>query len=766
MNHTQRCLGVSSFALLGVAVSTAQLARAAPAPAALAATAPDSILEEVIVTATKRSEPLRDVPLSLSALTADEIQTRGFSDFSNYINTLPGVYFQDGGVGNSIIHIRGATESGVGATVATYFGEAITSVLTNHGGKPNLRLVDIDRVEVLRGPQGTLFGADALAGVLRIMPAAPDATKTEVQAGARGFTTAHSGNASYHVEGVLNLPLIQDRLALRVVAYKDDIAGYIDNVVAAQPSVDYSDPFELPAGTLVTPAIAAFKEKDINREQTWGTRTSLRWEPIDSLRIDLNYTLQDARLESEPFTDPAAGPYHQQRAMDAFAHGGYGERVTLATISASYDWEKLSVISISNWMRMKRFTDEDITFLANLSFGVPIPWYLHDTSLGRVFTQEVRLQSRGEQKLQWTLGGFYLKEDSDFSQLVPDFSCPQCLPTLLFQQDFAYRVPRAKFAGQKQRAVFGDISYEVFPGWTAGFGARYLQEDIESISSLQEGVLADSETGVIPGTPPVTGTFHEFNPSGYIRYKPLQNVTLYAQVSRGFRSSDVNGPYPDQCQEEVASAGIKTITKPDTLTNYEVGLKSRFYGGKLSINTAVYKDKWKDVQLNVAMDCAFSGIVNAGNIDGKGVELEIVAEPTPAWQFNLSIAYNQNHFKDVDPATGFVPGQRLPDAPEKNGSVGAQHNFNITGQWHGFARADLVYVGDVLQQFDTDIIKEGGYAEINARVGFAHEAFGIDLYANNLADRRGISATQNPAFGAYQTLIRPRELGLELRYAF
>jgi iron complex outermembrane receptor protein len=615
----------------------------------------------------------------------------------------------------------------------------------------------------LRGPQGTLFGADALAGVLRIIPAAPDATKTEVKVGARGFSTAHSGNGSYHVEGVLNVPLIQNRLALRVVAYKDDIAGYIDNVVAERAPVDYSDLFELPAGSLVTPAIAAFKEKDINREQTWGTRTSLRWQPIDNLHIDLNYTLQDARLGSEPFTDVAAGPYEQQRALDVYTHGGYGERTTIATLSGSYDWENVSVTSISNWMRMKRFTDQDITFLANLSFGVPIPWNLHDTSLGRVFTQEVRVQSRGEQKFQWTLGGFYLHQEADLSQFVPDFSCPQCLPTAIFGQDFAYNVPQAKFSDQKQRAVFGDVSYEAFPGWTFGFGARYLQEDIESISAAQEGLLAN---GGIPGTPPQTGSIHEFNPSGYIRYKPAQNITLYAQASRGFRSGDVNGPYPVDCQEEVADAGIKTITKPDTLTNYELGFKSRFHDGKLSINTAVYKYKWKGVQLPVGLACGFSGIVNAGNIDGKGVELEIVAEPTPAWQFNLSLAYNQNHFKDVEDGAGFVRGQRLPDAPERNASVGAQRDFNITGQWHGFARGDLVFVGDVLQQYNTLIVRNGGYAEMNARVGFAHDTFGVDLYASNLADRRGISVTQNPAFGAFQTLIRPRELGVELRYSF
>jgi iron complex outermembrane receptor protein len=760
--HRRRCLRN-----LGGVIGSVALLCSEPATADSAANAADSnggaVLEEIVVTATKRTERLLDVPLSVSAITADEIQARGFTQFSDYINSIPGVYFQDGGIGDSVIHIRGATESGVGSTVATYFGEAITSVLTNHGGKPNLRLVDIDRVEVLRGPQGTLFGADALAGVLRVIPAAPDLTKTQVNAAARGFTTAHSGDGSYHVEGVLNLPLIQDRLGLRLVAYKDDVAGYIDNVVANQPSQDYSAALEAPDGTLVIPAVAAFTKKDINREHTWGTRATLRWQPLDRLRFDLNYTVQDARLASEPFTDPGAGPYAQKRALDAFAPGGYGERVTIGTLTAAYDWDAVSLISITNYMRMKRFSAQDVTFLATGNFGVPIPFGLDDNSLGRVFTQEVRLQSRGEQKLQWTFGGFYLHQQADAAQLIPDYSCPQCLPTALFGQDYAYRVPNAKFSDQKQRSVFGDVSYEFLPGWTVGAGGRYLKEDIEAISIASDGLLV---AGSMAASAPVTGAIHEFNPSGYVRFKPSKETTLYLQASRGFRSGDVNDPLPAQCQAEAASAGIKTVTDPDTLTNYELGLKSRFADGKLSVNGAVYKDNWHGVQLGVDLACGFSSVVNAGNIEGKGVELELLATPTPAWQFNLSLAYNQNHFKNVQSGTGFTPGQRLPDAPEKNASAGAQYNFRLSRAWTALARGDYVYVGDVLQQFNTVVIKEGGYGEANARLGFIQDKLEVDLYGDNLTDKRAISTTSNPAFGAYQTLVRPREIGVEVRYSF
>jgi len=350
---------------------------------------------------------------------------------------------------------------------------------------------------------------------------------------------------------------------------------------------------------------------------------------------------------------------------------------------------------------------------------------------------------------------------------VPDYSCPACVESL-FNQSFAFSVPNAKFSDEKQLSVYGEISYEVLSGWTIGAGGRYLTEDIESLSPGSSGLLNGGVT--TPTTAPITGKIHEFNPSGYVRYKPTEDVTTYFQVSRGFRSGAVNEPYPTNCQAEANSAGIGAITNPDTLTNYELGLKSLFADRKISIDAAIYKDKWHGVQLGVALDCGFSGIVNAGDIDGKGAELEIVAQPVPQWRFNFSAAYTQNHFTDVESGTGFVSGQRLPDSPEKNGSVGAQYNFPLAGGWSGFARGDFIYVGDVLSQFGTATVKVGGYGQSNARVGFTHNTLDLAIYGDNLTDRRGISSVGNPAFNPgfapYQTLIRPREVGAEVRYSF
>jgi iron complex outermembrane recepter protein len=753
-----------------VSFSASALIYAGAALCAAQATAAENtrdlqVLQEVIVTATKRSEKLQDVPIAVSAITSEDIKVRGFTQYADYLNSVPGVFFQDAGPGTSQIRIRGisAAEGGVPSTTATYFGETVTSVLTNHGGKPNLRLVDIDRVEVLRGPQGTLFGASALAGVVRIIPAAPNLTDFEANVGLRGFTTEHSKDGSYHVEGTVNIPLVQDRLALRVVGYKDDIAGFIDNNSPARDSVDYSSALELPDGTLFTPAIPAFSRRDINSEDTWGTRAALTWQASDRLKVDLTYAVQDVTLNSEPHTMPDAGDYGQSRALDAFEQGGVGERLSMTTVVVNYDWDTVSLVSASNWSKLKRFYDQDITFLAELSFGAPIPWSLQDRSVGDLFTQEIRLQSRGDGPFHWLAGAFYLKQEADFSQRVPDYSCPACLPTLLAGQDFALDSPMAQFSEEEQRSIFAEVSYDLTEQWTLGVGARYLEDDLMSLDTAAEGILVG---GSLPAGDVDKGSAYEFNPSAYVRFEPSDDLTLYLQAARGFRSGSVNQRLPDECLEQAAELGVGPLTDPDTLWNYEFGVKSQLADGRLGVNAAIYRQKWEGVQLGQTLECGFGVGVNGGNATNDGVEVELTARPADAWLFNASLSYNTSEFDSVQPGTGFVPGERLPDVPEKNYSVGAQYSFAVGPTWSAFVRADYVYVGQIRLKFNEEVGSQESFNTTNLRLAFQHEALAIELFGRNLTDERGVVTTLQPQFGGYEILSRPRELGVELRYSY
>ncbi len=769
------------------ALLTSSVALALTAAQAATAQTSTQVLEEIVVTATKRAESLQDVPLAVSALRAEDIAARGLTQYADYLSAVPGVYFQDAGPGQSQIRMRGivASEGGGGpASVATYFGETVTSVLSLFGAKPNLRLVDIDRIEVLRGPQGTLFGANALAGVVRIVPTPANLSDFELEVGTRGFATAHSDDASYHVEATVNVPLIEDKLAVRLVAYQDDIAGYIDNVVPANEAVDWTEPgeqflaaltgveFDLPAGSLVIPGNAAFTNRDVNSEDTWGVRANVLWRVSDRLQFDLTHAVQDVTMNGQPFVDSFSGPYAQLRALDVYAPGKYVERLEVSTLVASYDWDSVTLTSASNHSKLTSVFRDDMIPFVLAAFGVPLPWQDRTDSDGKVFSQEVRLESKGDAPLQWLVGAFYLDQSVDVTQTVPDFSCPACVSSILLDQDFAFRIPGPgsgpRLVNQEQRSIFGEISYKFASRWTVGVGGRYLEEDLERLTASTEGFLVG---GVAPQEPARTGSSYEVNPSAYVRFEPSDALTWYVQAARGFRSAQTNQvlSYTGGCAPEAAAVGLKAVTDPDTLWSYELGMKARFADGRVGVNAAVYQQEWEGVQLPIQFDCGFGGTINGGDVEGQGVEVEFTAQLTDALQFNATGAYNNNEFDTVKPGVGFSVGERPPGAPEKNASAGLQYNFDLSANWSAFARADYSYVSDTRYKFgqiDPVVIVQDAYDLANLRLGVQRADLAVELFGRNVTDERAIVNTTDPSLGNRQYLARPREIGVEVRYSF
>jgi iron complex outermembrane receptor protein len=730
-------------------------------------------LEEVVVTATKRSESLQDVPVAVTALTSADIEARGFTNYSDFVNTVPNMYMQDLGPGQTQIYIRGlVAQGGSGFPVATYFGEAVTSVLTNNGGFANLRLVDIDRIEVLRGPQGTLFGANSLAGVLRVVPKAPNLTDLQVDVAASGWSTAHSGDGSEHFEGVLNLPIINGQLGVRLVAYQDHIAGFLDNIVPAAAPTDYSAGFGAPDGTLVIPGHAAFTRKDINTQDTWGARSAVTWKPTDSLHIDLSYVAQEVRLNAEAGAQGAFGDYVVQRPLDLYSRGEDLEQERLGQLVVGYDWSSVSLTSATGYTRLERYGNQDISFLAAAAGLGEQLWPLLDRSKGESVTEEVRVQSRGDGPFQWLAGYFYTNTNFNLGQYVPDYSCPTCLPEVLFGQPFAIRTIGSTVGEkQKQQSVFAQASYSFTSQWTVGAGGRYLKDYIESFSPAAEGLLVG---GTEDASPPVGGRNSIFNPSGYVRFKANEDMSYYVQAARGFRSGapnqtlayDPNGP----CGATAAADGVGPLTDPDTLWTYELGLKSTWADKRIAANIALFHQKWKGVQLTATQPCGFNAAVNGGDASGNGAELEMTAQLTRAWSANLTASYVYNKFDSVNSSVGYSPGDRVPGAPEENASAGLQYNFSLSNTWNGYARADYAYVGDVHFVFGTGATAtpflQGGFGQANLRLQLQHQQLGLELFARNLTDKRAAETTGDPTQGAYTYPLRPREVGVEVRYSF
>lgn len=726
-------------------------------------------LEEVVVTATKHAESLLNVPIAVTAITAQDIQSKGITQYADILSSVPGVYYEDAGPGDTTIRIRGISPGGGGTppTVATYFGEIPMSAQGggNLGQHATPRFVDIERVEVLRGPQGTVFGANALAGAVRVIPAAPDLKEYQLNLGTRGFATAHSDDMSYHLEAALNLPLVEDRFALRLVGYKDDIAGYIDNVTPARAPIDYSfmvgaltgGAVNVPDGTLLTPASGAINKKDINSTDTTGGRLSAAWQVSDQLRIDVMLGTQDAEMQGESSVTP--GTYEINRPSDFFSQGRTSEDLDLAGLTISYDWDNVSLISATSQTKLRMARINDAAELLR-----PAPWLFREKREADAFTQEVRLQSRGNSAFRWTVGAFYLDRDSDGRQLIADVSCTlsaTCLPLLFSNgaQDFPLDLNFNLF--EKQKAVFVDTSYEFAPRWTLGLGGRYLQEDI-GVELNTIGFLAPP-TGASSGG---EDSASKFNPAASLTFKPSDDLTLYLQAAEGFRSGVANQALPQTCRDQAAQMGLtlQAVTDPDSIRNYELGFKSRLAGGRVSFNAAVYRLEWKDIPGNVMFDCAFSNLVNAGDATGEGVEFEMVSRLSEAWKINLAASYNDLTYDDnVLPAIG-TSGQRVEGSPAKNYSAGVEYGFALGERWSGWARADWAYVGSLRSELSGLPIES--YDTLNMRLGLVEDRLSIELFGRNLTDEQGVTRIEPLPFGGDYVLIRPREVGIEVRYRY
>ncbi|MCY4563995.1 MAG: TonB-dependent receptor plug domain-containing protein, partial [Gammaproteobacteria bacterium] len=354
-------------------------------PAAVSLGEEQPVLEEILVTATKRSESVQDVPLAVSAISGEQIAARGFREFSDYLNTLPSVHIEDTGPARNSIKIRGIStgEFGSPPTVATYFGEVPTTATGQQiNGNANPRLVDMERVEVLRGPQGTLFGANALAGAVRLIPAAPDLEEANVEVSGGWSATAHGDDDNTRFEGMLNLPLIEDRLALRVVGYDYQLTGFVDNHFPGNPEFDLSAIFgfvfigaPFPPGTIVSPGVPASTAEDINEEDTSGGRVSLLWRPSEQLDVQLTYVTQDSRMgPGSPDIDSTIGDYANSHGIDHFQEQELGEDLDIANLVIDYSFGDVSLISSTSYTERDLAQRRDASTFPVLNFGVYFPW--------------------------------------------------------------------------------------------------------------------------------------------------------------------------------------------------------------------------------------------------------------------------------------------------------------------------------------------------------------------------------------------------------
>ena len=762
-----------SVAMLAVPMSAAQ--------AQSDATDEVFALEEIVVTATRRAESLQDVSLAISAFTRDDLARMGADNIQDYYRIVPNFAVVDRGPGGRQYSIRGISAGIVqqgAATVGVYIDEM---PVTANGFQPDVSVYDLERVEILRGPQGTLYGEGSLGGTIRMITPDPDPASFTADVSADFSSTSEGGNNTA-VNAMLNLPLA-DNAALRLTGYYRDIDGYIDQI--AQPDgiqMDVAALVDAPPGlfppVLDTGPIAA--REDINGEETTGGRVSLLWDATNNLTFKASLLTQDSDFDGRNTKILSLG----ELETDFILPERVDDQVDLANLTITYDLGWATLLSSTSMYERDRIQLSDSAdlgeqFVPGLKLSGTGTW---TQELQDQFSQELRLTSKGDGATSWTLGAFYVDKDDGFEQIIvdeldfmvtfvnvffgdvlggsviPSPPLPLTNARQLLDQTGGFE--------EEQYAVYGELDYRFNDRWSGILGLRYYNYDkTDSLVNNDINVLG---LGLLDGA-------WETDDSGTnvklgLNYTPSDDMRVYFTASEGFRVGGTN---------QAPGIPVENITYgPDSLWNYELGLKTTLAEGRVQLNSALYYVDWTDIQLALPLGFSF-GTVNAGEARVIGAEVELMARPNENWDLALALGLNEGELTEDAPGAndpgnpnpGFK-GDRLPGTPDVNAYLSVQRNFPM-GPRDGFLRLDYTHTGDSTTTFNEQSVRGGGesshfkldsYGLLNLRLGVEFAHWTATLYADNLTDERADILIDNAAQATRVTRNRPRTIGLKIQY--
>lgn len=710
-------------------------------------------LEEVIVSATRRDQKLEDIPASIAVLSSESIERKNLEGMDDYLRSVAGVAFADIGAGSNFIVMRGISVDPQfdDSTTTVYFDEVPLSRGGDGLGSPDLKLVDMQRVEVLRGPQGTVYGASSMGGAVRQITVRPDLTKLTARVEGSYSTTSGTGGGNDSQQAVFNLPLVQDRLALRAVGYRFQESGVYENVAADDPE------FVSNAETWGV-ADRARNQDNVGNTETVGGRVEMLWQATDNLSLNALYLKQKMDQEGFPETQLGLGGYRQARLQLV---GGAPESLhdenELINLVANYELGWGSLLSSTSWKDQEWNREVD---LGHLFGGVPFsnPWLRSFKS----FIEEVRFTSKFDSPLQVLAGGYY--EDSD------SVSDPQGYyggdPALNPYGDDVFLFRQLTKADGEQLAFFGELSYDVTEKLNITGGVRHY--------SYKSHAVTDT-TGTLLGPPSTRQASSEGDGQTYkahIGYRPTKDILLYAQFAQGFRpGGNQQQPLPPICDQD--SNGIIDGTnfpntarqlKPDDLDNYEVGGKFALLDHRLTIDAAIYRINWTGLPVSPNLTCGITFTVNAGKAVSQGLEMESTLQATEKLQLSLNVGVVKAELAE-DAASIGQDGDRLPGSPKFTGGLGAQYDFTL-GSFPSYVRGDYSYVGGFYNNFQQIGPEAGSYSQVNVKFGIEVNKFKASLFVNNLTDDDALTWVQTVYADGRASRLRPRTIGVSMGYEF
>jgi outer membrane receptor protein involved in Fe transport len=697
---------------------------------------------EILVTASKRiASTIQDTPIAVQALSGADLRAKGALDFADYFRTIAGLSAQDEGPGDKRYIIRGINSSGAG-TVGLYLDEVIITGENSQDGSgqaPDIKLFDIDRVEVLKGPQGTTFGSSALAGSIRYITSKPklDEVGGYLQSSLRATDGATLG---YQSDGAINLPIIPGVLAIRASGYYANLPGWVDNRF----------------------------EKGANNEEDKAARLQARLQIADGLTLDVMGMYQKVHQDAKGFYNdvgydfqPLTGSKYQQAD---FARAPYGDKSQIynATLAYKQAWGTFTATG-SRFVRDTTFV-RDTSLAADAILGLAYDGAgrsaLAQNKHRRLDSAELRFASSFDGPLQILAGGFMQNENRNFRSAWPFIDASGNIP-----DDAATLLDRTVSTTIHERAAFGEISYEFTPRLTGTAGARAFSFKLKEQSDAI--VTFPAQPGI--GTSPVFhakdhGVIGRFN----LAYKLSDDINSYIQVAQGYRPGGTN----DTTAAQFAGVFIPQGYNSDSVWNYEFGLKTALLDRKLLFNTAIYYIDWSDIQTsNQAKGdgpATYGYTGNGGKASVKGVELTLDYRPLPRLQLNASGNYSLAKLDrdNPDPTTG-LKGDRIPYVPKWTASAGANYSFPLASLGvDGSVGGDVSYQGSMATKFNSSIgnyHKLDSYALVNLRAGISKGDWAVTLIANNVFNDSTITNYNEIITGIYQDGMyfnRPRTISL------
>ena len=796
---TTRAHAVRSL-LLGaatLALATPAWAQTTEEAQAQAANQPEETASDVIiVTATKRASTVQDVPFSINAQTQEDIQRANASTIEDISRNVAGLAVQNLGPGQSQVSVRGVSagqivrdQPGVKEQVGVYLDESVISLSLF---TPDFDLFDLNRVETLRGPQGTLFGSGSVGGTLRYITNQPKLNRTEGLVEAN-LNAVEEDDIGGHLKGAVNLPLGQTA-AVRVVGYYQKFPGFIDAVG--------------PAGG-----------KNVNDGTRKGVRASMLWQPVEELSLTPRIVYQEVRadgfnreevfnLYSNEFTTPPRD--FDEREQFLLLREKFKDDTLLADLTASYDFGGVQLTSVSSYIDREILVSRDASALTgsvSVDLGYPtaavnLPSNLRDTTDLKQFTQELRLASTSSSPFQWVFGGFYSKVDRVYAQRLPtpgyDAATDATLgagtsaavangfgPDSPYNADLPYDI--------RQTAIFGEGTYD-FGQFKLTGGARYyrFKEERDFISG---GLFSGGDRRIGDKTkssgisPRIIGTF-----------EPNRNLSFNVQAAKGFRLGGVNDPLnlPLCTDEDEALFGGFQAYDDETLWNYEAGMK--YSKGPLTFNAALFHTKIKDLQVTLdAGSCSSRIVFNVEKAHTTGLEAEFSARPMPGLDLSVAGSVISAEFDSTLPepfasATGIREGNRLPSVPKFQIAATATYGqrFSDTAEWYVSASAQhvgnrytqpadqennprsfvsgLPFNGATGTGVTTINLKLPSYNLVNLSAGLEFEnGLDVSLYANNIFDENPRLSFDRERGGRARlgfNVGQPRTIGITVRQAF